>query len=711
MRVRFNTFTTKLILLAILASMLSSGTIVATLFCIDRISSLANLKNQLSTLADVIGQNSVAALEFNDPTAAKDVLQALRAEPPVMTACLYDLDAGLFAEYHRDKNDPLCPRREGNMAVARHATELNRSITHGFEKKGTIYLKADHQALDQRWMRLFAVSISLLILSIVLGGIAGFIFQRGLNRAIVALTRAMQTVTTRKDFDTRVNPSGTREIARLGVGFNVMVEELKQREQEKAKFEAQLAHQALYDELTGLPNRRLFTQQLLKALEQASLANRQLAMLFIDLDGFKLVNDSLGHIVGDMLLAKVAARLQAQVSEKHIIARLGGDEFAVVVVDPPNDQEVEQLARNLVASVEEPFFMEDNKVSISASIGISSYPEQGTTSIELLQNSDAAMCAAKRNGKNSFARYTTTLGVSVRERVSLEQELRAAIDQGGISVFYQPEFDTTSMRVVRFEALARWAHPTLGMIPPSKFIPIAEQSGLIVPLGAYVMERACAKAVELQREMQHPMQIAVNVSSIQFGRSTFVDEVMDTLRRTGLAPHLLQLELTESVMLSGTEFVADSMRKLSLLGVEFAIDDFGTGYSSLGYLHNLPFDALKVDRSFVLELGEKPESEAIMKSLVILAHGLRMRVIVEGVETPEQLEMISHLGGDEVQGYLLCRPVADANAFLKTHGISTEAPSMHGEPSNRSSSLIGSEPMCLTSMGAPLPLVANSATS
>jgi EAL domain-containing protein (putative c-di-GMP-specific phosphodiesterase class I) len=275
------------------------------------------------------------------------------------------------------------------------------------------------------------------------------------------------------------------------------------------------------------------------------------------------------------------------------------------------------------------------------------------------------MYAAKRNGKNHATFYTHDLGNSVRERLTLENELRRALEDRKIAVHYQPEFDLASGRLVRFEALARWMHPTLGTVPPSKFIPVAEETGLIVPLGAYIMELACAEAVGWQSRGGHPIQVAVNVSSVQFARDSFADEVIETLKRTGLDPNLLQIELTESVTLIGVKRAVESMQRLQSIGISFAIDDFGMGYSCFSYLPELGFDALKIDRSFVTDLIDRPETMAMVRSIVTLAHNLGMRVIAEGIETPEQLELIKAMGGNEAQGYLLGRPTPDPVAQLE----------------------------------------------
>jgi len=491
-------------------------------------------------------------------------------------------------------------------------------------------------------------------------------------KAIRDLSHAMEDVTVRGNFAKRVSIGASDEIGHLGVQFNAMVLELQQRDLGKKEAEARLRYQALTDELTGLPNRRLLSDRLQQNFAIAKRKGQILALLYVDLDGFKLVNDSLGHTVGDLLLGKVAERLQSRIRKSDTLARLGGDEFTMVLTSLHNKDEAGLVARGVLEVLARPFLIESHEINISASIGISSFPDHGDDAATLLQRADSAMYAAKRNGKNQVMYFTPEIGSSVQERLSLENQLRGAMGRGEIVVHYQPEFDVHSNELVRFEALARWIHPTLGTIAPSKFIPIAEESGLIIPLGAYIMEHACAEARRWTEISHHPIQIAVNVSSLQFMRETFVAEVTGILRDTGLNPKLLQIELTESIMTSGTERAARVMKELRALKISIAIDDFGTGYSCLRYLPRLPFNALKIDRSFVKELELRPGMEAMVRSLVTLAHNLNMQVIVEGIETPQQLEMIQTLGANEVQGFLLGRPTPDPQSEIRSRQNSTE---------------------------------------
>jgi diguanylate cyclase (GGDEF)-like protein len=487
--------------------------------------------------------------------------------------------------------------------------------------------------------------------------------------AINDLARAMQEVASLRKFTARVSAAGSEQIAQLGIGFNKMLSELEEGDLAKKKAEAQLQHQALTDELTGLPNRRLLSDRLAHSLAIAQREQRILALLYIDLDGFKLVNDSLGHTVGDLLLIQVAQRLRSRIRQADTLARLGGDEFTVVLTTLRAPQEAEVVAKSLLDALAEQFLVEGHEIVIGASIGVSLFPQDGADPVALLQHADSAMYAAKSDGKNQVKCFTPELRSLANERLSLESQLRGAIARGEIHLHYQPEFDIRTQRLTRFEALARWTHPAFGMVSPAKFIPVAEESGQIIALGAYLLDQACREAVKWQAMAAYPIQVAVNVSSLQFARPTFVDEVEKTLDRTGLKPELLQIELTESIMLTGAERAAETMKRLRTLGVSLAIDDFGSGYSCLSYLPKLPFGTLKIDRSFVHELESHTGAKAIVRSLVTLAHSLDMQVVVEGVETTQQLEAVRKLGGNEVQGFLLGRPTPNPEMQLRTqHG-------------------------------------------
>jgi predicted signal transduction protein with EAL and GGDEF domain len=368
----------------------------------------------------------------------------------------------------------------------------------------------------------------------------------------------------------------------------------------------------------------------------------------------------------------VAQRLKSRSRQSDTLARIGGDEFTLVLDYIHSASDADKVAQSLLEILTPPFMIDGHSIRIGASIGISIFPEHGNEGGQLLQQADCAMYAAKRNGKNRIIQFGDDLGNATREHMTLEAELRHAVADGGITVHYQPEFDLETNSIVRFEALARWTDSTLGAISPLRFIPIAEETGLIIPLGAYIMEQACTEAATWQSIAGRDIQVAVNVSSVQFARDSFVEEVAGILQRTELRPALLQIEVTESVTLNGIEHAAEAIRRLRSMGISVAIDDFGIGYSCLSYLPKLAFSAIKIDRSFVNELMVRPETSALVQAILIMAHNLNMRVIVEGIETKEQLHRIKELGADEAQGYLLGRPSADPVAKLCLDEDATE---------------------------------------
>ncbi|MGC2582215.1 MAG: diguanylate cyclase, partial [Acidobacteriaceae bacterium] len=361
------------------------------------------------------------------------------------------------------------------------------------------------------------------------------------TQAIRELSRTMLQVAAQRPFDVQFPVRGSEEVAELVDGFNAMLTEMQRRDRARKEAEARLQQMVLFDDLTGLPNRRLLTDRLLHSLAKAWRENRKVALLYLDLDGFKLVNDGLGHSVGDALLGQVAQRMKARFRQSDTLARIGGDEFTLIIENIQGAEDADTVARDAMELLKAPFDVDGHSIRMTASIGISLFPDHAQEGGQLLRQADCAMFAAKRNGKNRVVQFGDGLGTAARERLMLEGELRQAIDNGEITLHYQPEFDLATNTIVRFEALARWTHPTPGPIPPLSFIPIAEESGLIVPLGAYVLERACTDAVKWQARAKRPLQVAVNVSSVQFARDSFLEEVEDTLHRTGLKPSLLQL--------------------------------------------------------------------------------------------------------------------------------------------------------------------------
>ena len=416
----------------------------------------------------------------------------------------------------------------------------------------------------------------------------------------------------------------------------------------------QLAH---YDDLTGLPNRVLFSQLLEQALSESKYSNKQVAVLFIDLDRFKLINDTLSHDSGDEVLQMVARRLTESVPRRDTIARFGGDEFVVLMRDCSIPTDAADTAQKLLNAIARPVPLDEQEFHLTASIGIATFPNDGQSAQTILKNADVAMYRAKEHGKNNFQFYSSQMNLHSFERLVLERFLRRALEQEEFRLYYQPKIDLVTGAVTGMEALLRWIHPGMGMIAPTKFIPLAEETGLIVPIGAWVLRTACAQIRTWQLQGLPPLRVAVNLSARQFAHDDLHASIVRVLEETGLAPQLLELEITESLTMDNPEHAAALLKKLKALGIRLAIDDFGTGYSSLGYLKRFPIDNVKIDRSFIMDIPDDEDDVAITQAVIAMAHSLRLKVIAEGVETEAHLAFLREHGCDEAQGYLFGAPM------------------------------------------------------
>jgi diguanylate cyclase (GGDEF)-like protein len=480
------------------------------------------------------------------------------------------------------------------------------------------------------------------------------------DSALIEVLRSRQPVEFEFSF-----PDGDRNLyyeARLVPIQNDRVLALTRNITKRKLSEEQIAWLAYHDSLTGLPNKRLFGERVDQAIINARRHDRKVAVLVLDLDGFKLINDTLGHPVGDLLLKAIAGRLleclrSSDLTEAQHVARLGGDEFTILFDDVEQLSHITRILPRITSTIAQPLLLGDQELVISSSMGIAVYPQDGEDADQLIKNADAAMYHAKDLGKNNFQFFTEQLNKVSMERLLLETGLRRALEKGEFELYYQPQIDLASERLVGLEALLRWRHPELGGVPPDIFIPIAEESGQIIRIGEWVISRAIEQSLEWQRQGYEPVRISVNLSGKHLQNHEFTDYLVELLETTGIDTDLLGIEITESSLLVNREQTLATLEDIKAMNIKLSMDDFGTGYSSLGYLKQFPIDVLKIDRSFIQDIQVRDAETGLVKAIIDMGHVLGMEVVAEGVETREQLEYLKKHGCDAVQGFFFSRPL------------------------------------------------------
>ena len=655
-----------------IANLLTSGTVIIVagffLIGIQLFFSAKTLLDQTRAEARMVSENLSAAMVFGDVVAATEILSSLNAVDDMTNAALYDERDELFATYHRagqKKRTFGVVTEADTYQFSARGLIVSRTFNFKAKKLGTIVLSVDLQSLYNRTMVFILLMSGVFIISMAIAHAVLQRLQRVVTVPLTALTKLSDAIANHGDFSLRADVNPSADIGLLAVGFNSMLDRIEKRESEleteidrRQQVESRLDRLAHFDHVTDLPNRNFFNDRLNFALEHASEHRQKLIVMFIDLDNFKTVNDTLGHDAGDQLLKQVSERLADCLRQGDSVSRIGGDEFAIILENVKDIEGGQRVAEKCLARLSSSMHIGGHDLHVSASIGIAMYPDHATELSMLLKYSDTAMYFAKSAGKNTYKVFTPSMHGATQRRFDMESDLRKALEHGQFVLHYQPKLDLRTRAVTGVEALVRWQHPGLGMISPLEFIPLAEDTGLIVPIGKWVLATACAQLQQWRDVGITGLTMAVNLSGRQLQEESFVDDIIAIVKASGAAPQSIELELTESMLMDASLITFDKLDTLREFGLQLAIDDFGTGYSSMAYLKRFPITTLKIDRSFVKDLETDPQDVAITKAIIAMAHILGLQVVAEGIETDSQEALLLSNGCLCGQGFLYSRPVS-----------------------------------------------------
>lgn len=694
----------KLMIIMMITSTVSLVLACAAFAITDYLSMKKQSGDDLTTLADVVAANSGAAILFGDTKSAQETLSFMLNQTHIMSAIIYDNNKVPLAQYARDghpERAPSIPLINRELTFGKTTVSLFKDVSVGSDIVGTVYLQADMRKLDERIALYARIVIIVLLSTITIAFLLSARLQRIITDPLGYLAALVKRISTDKNYSLRASGEGEDEIGLLITGFNEMLSEIQARdneleqhrerleervkqrtaeleaanlELEAAKKEAEssaakMTHQAHHDALTGLPNRILLADRVNQSLARAARSNSKVALLFLDLDHFKVINDSLGHSVGDHMLCVIAERLQCYVRAEDTVARLGGDEFTVLLTDIQDSKDAMRIAQKIIDTLKQPITIDNHELHITASIGISIFPDDGVDSVTLVKNADISMYRAKELGRNKILYYTADMNVDSLRRLSLANALRKALENNELELYFQPKVETRNLRILGAEALLRWKSPEIGEISPNEFIPVAEEMGLIAELGEWVLKQACLQHHIWQKAGYGDLTIAVNISAHQLSRGGLDVIVEKILRETGLNPKNLELEITESILMQDVTDPIIALEQLKKFGITIAMDDFGSGYSSLSYLRRLPVDIVKMDQDFVHEIPGNKEDASIATAIISMAHSLGLTVVAEGVESNAQLMFFRKHKCDAIQGNYISKALTskDFLNFLDTH--------------------------------------------
>jgi len=683
----------KIVLIIMIISAVSLLVASAAFILTDRINARQSAEQGLSTLAKVIAANSSAAILFGDKAAADETLNFLRQQKHIQAVALYRQNGELFSSYIKKGVNLTLPGpglRSKNILFWGNYIELFMPIMQEHEQIGHVYLRSDIKQIEERLFWYLGIVLLVMVVSLLIAFLLSARMQRFITDPLLHLSAIARKVTTDKNYSLRATRSSKDELGHLVMDFNEMLDQIQLRDNElevhKLELEERVAtrttelkvanqeleqakqnaesvakrmeYHAHHDNLTGLPNRTLLNDRITTALAHARREQVRMALLFLDLDRFKIINDSLGHAVGDQLLRVISRRLKKCVRDTDTVARLGGDEFMVLLPNISGASDAGRIGNKIIDSLVRPASCNGHELHITTSIGISIYPFDGSDAEALIKHADISMYRAKELGRNKLVYYTAEMNAESRRQLALETNLRKALERNELRLAYQPKVNISSNRIIGVEALLRWDHPTMGNISPVDLIPVAEDSGLIVPIGEWAIRTAFNQLAAWHAAGHRDLKMAVNLSSAQLSRSGLVDAVREALNESGLGPGMTELEITENIVMQNIDSAITTLEILKGMGISIAMDDFGTGYSSLNYLRRLPVDIVKIDQAFVRELPDNKEDASIAQAIIAMAKSLGLDLVAEGVESIKQLNFFRQQEVMVVQGYLFSKPVS-----------------------------------------------------
>ena len=624
-----------------------------------------NLKEVMRSKITLLAATSASALVFGDQESAATLLSSLKEHTATRYVQMYNADQQLFAEYRRSGQlvDVDIDDYESDAFFKNKNIYLSQPVLMNGEYLGVIVISADTNSLNEQKNRYILIASTVLFISLVLAYLLNWQLQKRLTAPISDLINLVSYVAKNKKYHRRLDSARDDEIGDLTLGVNTMLDTIEAHE-------TQLFQRANYDELTQLPNRHLLMERLTHGINTATRNKTEIALLFLDLDRFKVVNDSLGHRVGDELLVQVAGKLVNTLRKSDSISRWGGDEFVMLLENIKDVEDIDNIVEKIVEELAKPTMTGGHLLHVSTSIGIARFPQDGDDSVSLLKHADISMYRAKAQGPGKFEYFNPTMLNDSVKRLTLEVTVYEAFEKKDFFMVYQPQVAVASGNVVGLEALIRWNFDG-SFVPPDEFLPVIEEVGLMHDLSLWVLEQACQQNVDWQNAGFPPVSIAVNLPPSFILHVDCAEKVQSILRKTGLAAKYLEIELTENTFIGSGLAAVSVLKSLRDIGVIIALDDFGTGYSCLSYLKDLPIGTLKIDGSFIQGLGVSQANDGIVQSIITLGKSLGMTLVAECVETEQQRNLLEHMECDIIQGYLYSKPLsaADAASFLMAQSI------------------------------------------